>query len=161
MTIKGINNDLYTELPFRMSLNQLNQNPFQKGCQTAVGAAAGCATNNFSATNTNPLCRRRPQQAGANRDDRRTIGGVRWEHEFDADTSCASAVRHRRSQHQPADRHDERRRRFLSYNVVADIATGRSLAGLPTTLSRSARTGTTCRSTATPTLWLRAATRAR
>ena len=86
ITLKGINNELYTELPFRMSLDQFKENPFQKGCATAVNAALGCATNNFSATNTAPFVSQTAEQAGANRDDRRTIGGVRWEHEFDADT---------------------------------------------------------------------------
>ena len=41
-TFKFINNDLDTQLPFRMSLNQFRQNPFQKGCETAATAAAGC-----------------------------------------------------------------------------------------------------------------------
>ena len=41
ITLKGINNELYTELPFRMSLDQWKENPFQKGCATAVYAALG------------------------------------------------------------------------------------------------------------------------
>ena len=112
ITLKGINNELYTELPFRMSLDQWKENPFQKGCATAVNAALGCVTNNFSATNTAPFVPQTAEEDGANRDDRRTIGGVRWEHEFDAEHDRARAVRHRRSQHQPADRHDECDRRF-------------------------------------------------
>ena len=64
ITLKGINNELYTELPFRMSLDQLKENPFQKGCATAVNAALGCVTNNFSATNTAPFV---PQTARAGR----------------------------------------------------------------------------------------------
>ena len=34
ITVKAIDNKLDTELPFRMSLNQFKQNPFQKGCKT-------------------------------------------------------------------------------------------------------------------------------
>ncbi|HEY8194703.1 MAG TPA: TonB-dependent receptor plug domain-containing protein, partial [Hyphomicrobium sp.] len=46
-TFKAIDNELDAELPFRASLNQFKQNPFQKGCETATTAAAGCVTNNF------------------------------------------------------------------------------------------------------------------
>ena len=133
VTIKGINNDLYAELPFRMSLNQFNQNPFQQGCQTAVGAAPGCATNNFSATNTNPRVAQTAQQAGANRDDRRTIGGVRWEHDFSADTSSRlQFVIDDRNISQPTGT-TSAVGDFLSYNVVADISHRAMVAGLPTT----------------------------
>ena len=51
ITVKAIDNELDTELPIRMSLKQFRHNPFQKGCETAVGAAPGCVTNGFSATN--------------------------------------------------------------------------------------------------------------
>ena len=44
ITLKGIDNQLYTELPFRMSLDQFKENPFQKGCATAAKAALGCVT---------------------------------------------------------------------------------------------------------------------
>ena len=82
ITVKAIDNELDTELPIRMSLKQFRHNPFQKGCETAVGAAPGCVTNGFSATNTSPRTPQTAEQAGANRDDRRTIGGIRWEHAF-------------------------------------------------------------------------------
>ena len=49
ITVKAIDNELDTELPFRMSLNQFKQNPFQKGCKPNA-TSAGCATNPFSAT---------------------------------------------------------------------------------------------------------------
>ena len=131
ITLKGINNELYTELPFRMSLDQWKENPFQKGCATAVNAALGCVTNNFSATNTAPFVPQTAEEDGANRDDRRTIGGVRWEHEFDAEHDRARAVRHRRSQHQPADRHDECDRRFSLLQRDRGSDTRDDLAGLP------------------------------
>ncbi len=51
ITVKAIDNELDTELPICMSLKQFRHNPFQKGCETAVGAAPGCVTNGFSATN--------------------------------------------------------------------------------------------------------------
>lgn len=42
LTLKVINNNLDIRLPIRSSLNQYYQNPFQQGCATAAGAAAGC-----------------------------------------------------------------------------------------------------------------------
>ena len=155
ITLKGINNELYTELPFRMSLDQWKENPFQKGCATAVNAALGCVTNNFSATNTAPFVPQTAEQDGANRDDRRTIGGVRWEHEFDAEHDRARPVRHRRSQHQPADRHDQCDRRFslLQRDRGSDTRDDLSPASPPNI--SSAATGTRSRSTARLTTWLR------
>ena len=159
VTIKGINNDLYTELPFRMSLNQFNQNPFQQGCQTAVGAARGLRDEQLLGDQHQSACAadgaagggepRRPPH------HRRLALGARIRRRY----LLASAVRHRRSQHQPADRHDERRRRLSSPTTSSPTsATGRSWPVCrPHTCS--ARSGTTCRSIATPTLWLRAATR--
>ena len=133
VTIKGINNDLYAELPFRMSLNEFNQNPFQQGCLTKATAAPGCVLNNFSATNTNPRVPQTAQQAGANRDDRRTIGGVRWEHDFNADTSSRlQFVIDDRNISQPTGP-TSAVGDFLSYNVVADINHRAMVAGLPTT----------------------------
>jgi iron complex outermembrane recepter protein len=88
VTMKVINNVTRTELPIRLSLNQFEENPFQKGCVTAATAAPGCATvsldaNGFSA----PTVPNTAGQAGLGRHDRRTITGVRWEHDFDNDTT--------------------------------------------------------------------------
>jgi iron complex outermembrane receptor protein len=85
-TFKLINNDLSTRLPLRLSLNQFYQNPFQAGCD--VAGVLGCGTvrlynNGFN--NTQSLIS--AVQAGLNRDDRRTIVGGRWEHDFDNTTT--------------------------------------------------------------------------
>ena len=131
-TFKAINNELDTELPFRMSLNQFKQNPFQHGCEAAVGAAAGCVTNNFSATNTNPKVPQTAEQAGANRNDRRTIGGFRWEHAFDAATmGQVQYVIDDRNINQPTGTTSPIGD-FLSHNVSAGIKNRSSFAGLPT-----------------------------
>ena len=86
-TVKFINNDLDTRLPIRLSLNQYYQNPFQQGCETAGvgGLRIGVAVQQR-------LQRREEQsvtavQAGLGRDDRRTIVGGRWEHDFDNTTT--------------------------------------------------------------------------
>src|SRR3954470_12949927 len=82
-TVKFINNDLSTRLPIRSSLNQFYQNPFQQGCATGAGAP-GCGTvllfkNGFNGDRDTETA----VQAGLGRNDRRTIVGGRWEHDFD------------------------------------------------------------------------------
>ncbi|RZN04638.1 TonB-dependent receptor [Bradyrhizobium genosp. SA-3] len=85
-TVKIINNDLSARLPIRQSLNQYYQNPFQQGCATGATAALGCGTvrlfnNGFNATAGTDT--ETAVQAGLGRNDRRTIVGGRWEHDFD------------------------------------------------------------------------------
>jgi iron complex outermembrane receptor protein len=131
ITIKAINNDLDAEVPFRMSLNNFKKNPFQKGCKTAAGAAAGCETIGFSATGNNPVDQT-AEQAGTNRDDRRTIGGVRWEHAFSAATTGeVPVVIDDRNIDQPTGR-TSAVGDYLSYNVSTGITNRSSFAGLPT-----------------------------
>src|SRR6476646_8171620 len=89
-TVKIINNDLSARLPIRQSLNQYYQNPFQQGCATGVAAAPGCGTvtlfnNGFNATAGTD--KETAVQAGLGRNDRRTIVGGRWEHDFDNTTT--------------------------------------------------------------------------
>ena len=111
-TVKLINNDLSTRLPIRSSLNQFYQNPFQQGCATGA-TAAGCGTvplfiNGFNG----PTTAQTAVQAGLGRNDRRTIVGGRWEHDFDNHDDMAQSVRIRRPRHQPADRGHHRDRRL-------------------------------------------------
>jgi len=126
VTLKAINNDLDAELPFRLSLNQFKTNPFQQGCETAATAAAACATNTFQGV------KQTAQEAGANRDDRRTIGGIRWEHEFDADTTgTVQLVIDDRNISQPTGT-TSAVGDYLSYNVISGLTNRSSFAGLPT-----------------------------
>lgn len=89
--VKGINNTLNNDLSFRLSLNQFYQNPLQKNCYSFSSAAAanavGCGTQNFFVNGFNgtqvPLT---AFQSGARRQDRRSILGVRWEHDIDNNT---------------------------------------------------------------------------
>jgi iron complex outermembrane receptor protein len=89
--IKGINNTLYNDLSFRLSLNQYYQNPYQTNCYSfasvADANAVGCATQNFFVNGRNgtqaPLT---AYQSGAKRQDRRSILGLRWEHDIDNNT---------------------------------------------------------------------------
>jgi iron complex outermembrane receptor protein len=87
-TVKFINNDLSIRLPIRSSLNQFYQNPFQQGCAAGATAAPGCTTvllinNGFNGTRDTETA----VQAGLGRNDRRTIVGGRWEHDFDNQTT--------------------------------------------------------------------------
>ena len=86
-TVKFINNDLDTRLPIRLSLNQYYQNPFQQGCEAAGVAGCGTVTlfnNGFNAATDD---KETAVQAGLGRNDRRTIVGGRWEHDFDNTTT--------------------------------------------------------------------------
>lgn len=88
VTVKLINNFIDTQLPIRLSLNQFQQNPFQKGCSPAAAAAPGCASVAlFVNGSSGPTVQVSAADAGLGRDDRRTITGVRWEHDFDNNTT--------------------------------------------------------------------------
>lgn len=127
VTMKVINNELDTELPFRISLNQFKQNPFQKGCRTAATAAEGCATQNFLGTPQTA------EEAGVNRDDRRTIWGTRWEHQVDADTSWrVQYVLDDRNIDQPTGR-TSAVGDYLSHNVTTDLTHHATTLGLDST----------------------------
>lgn len=88
-TVKLINNDLSTRLPIRSSLNQFYQNPFQQGCDNgATAASLGCGTvslfnNGFNGAKSTLTA----VQVGLGRNDRRSIVGGRWEHDFDNTTT--------------------------------------------------------------------------
>lgn len=126
ITLKAINNDLYTELPFRASLNNFKLNPYQKGCKTAATAAPGCEKLDFSGVPQTA------EQAGANRDDRRTIGGVRWDHAFNAHTSGqVQFVIDDRDINQPTGR-TSAIGDYLSYNLSTGLTNQSTFAGLPT-----------------------------
>ncbi|WJR81503.1 TonB-dependent receptor [Bradyrhizobium sp. NP1] len=89
-TVKLINNDLSARLPIRLSLNQYYQNPFQQGCNTGATAATGCATVPLSNNGFNKVAGTDLEtalQAGLGRNDRRSVVGARWEHDFDNQTT--------------------------------------------------------------------------
>ena len=89
LTFKFIDNDLDTELPIRLSLNQYRTNPYQHGCQIYSAANPnGCGNvslyvNGFAGTKQTVSA----GQAGLGRNDRRTIVGARWEHQFTPETT--------------------------------------------------------------------------
>lgn len=83
VTFKFINNDLDTELPIRLSLNQYKANPFQQGCAIYSPVQTSCASISVYANGfTGARVSISADQAGLGRHDRRTILGARWEHDL-------------------------------------------------------------------------------
>lgn len=91
ITFKFINNNLDTELPIRLSLNQYKLNPFQQSCanySSSTSPSQGCATvslfvNGFAGNKVSLSA----DQAGLGRHDRRTVVGARWEHDLTDNTT--------------------------------------------------------------------------
>ncbi len=135
-TVKIINNDLFTRLPIRQSLNQYEQNPYQQGCATGATAAAGCGTvtlfnNGFNAAAGTD--KETAAQAGLGRDDRRTIVGSRWEHDFDNNTTWRNQfVFDDRDINQPTGS-TSAIGDFPSYNYMSDITKRGEIFGLDST----------------------------
>ncbi len=132
-TVKIINNDLFTRLPLRYSLNQYYQNPYQQGCTTGASLAAGCATVGLNKNGFNTLGgvdTETALQAGLGRDDRRTIVGGRWEHDFDNNTTWRNQfVFDDRNISQPTGS-TSAIGDYPSYNYMSDITRRGELFGL-------------------------------
>lgn len=132
-TVKIINNDLSARLPIRQSLNQFYTNPFQQGCTTGATAAPGCGTvklfnNGFNATAGSDT--ETAVQAGLGRNDRRTIVGGRWEHDFDNTTTWRSQfVFDDRNISQPTGT-TSAIGDFPSYNYMSDLTKRGEILGL-------------------------------
>jgi iron complex outermembrane receptor protein len=135
-TVKIINNDLVTRLPIRSSLNQYYQNPYQQGCTTGTAMAVGCGTvklfnngfNSAAGTDTETAL-----QAGLGRNDRRTIVGGRWEHDFDNNTTWRNQFMFDdRNISQPTGQ-TSAIGDFPSYNYMSDITRRGEIFGLEST----------------------------
>lgn len=93
ITAKIVSNYVGTELPICLSLNQFLQNSFQKGCAVAATAGPGCATVSLFANGSSGATEAQTaQQAGLGRHDYRNIVGLRWEHDFDNNTTWRTQV---------------------------------------------------------------------
>jgi iron complex outermembrane receptor protein len=131
-TVKLINNDLFARLPIRLSLNQFNQNPFQAGCD--VPGTLGCGTvslfnNGFNGSKSLQTA----VEAGLGRNDRRTIVGGRWEHDFDNATTWRNQfVFDDRNINQPTGS-TSAIGDFPSYNYMSDVTKRGELFGMDST----------------------------
>jgi iron complex outermembrane receptor protein len=140
--VKIINNDLSTRLPIRLSLNQYYQNPFQQGCATGATAALGCGTVSLfkNGFNARPLPvgaadkdTETAVQAGLGRNDRRTIVGGRWEHDFDNTTTWRTQfVFDDRNISQPTGT-TSAIGDFPSYNYMTDVTKRGEVFGMDST----------------------------
>jgi iron complex outermembrane receptor protein len=134
LTVKLINNDLSIRLPIRSSLNQFYQNPFQQGCANGTTAAPGCGTvtlfnNGFNGTKDTETA----VQAGLGRNDRRTIVGGRWEHDFDNTTTWRTQfVFDDRNISQPTGT-TSAIGDFPSYNYMTDVTKRGEIFGMDST----------------------------
>ncbi len=132
LTFKLINNDLDARLPLRLSLNQYYQNPFQLGC--GLASTPGCGTtslfnNGFNGSKTVTTA----VNDGLGRDDRRTIVGTRWEHDFDNTTTWRNQfVFDDRNINQPTGS-TSALGDFPSYNFMSDITKRGELLGMDST----------------------------
>ncbi|RXH35581.1 TonB-dependent receptor [Bradyrhizobium nanningense] len=133
-TVKIINNDLSARLPLRQSLNQFYTNPFQQGCTTGATAVAGCPTvslfnNGFNGGKDTETA----TQAGLGRNDRRTIVGGRWEHDFDNTMTWRNQfVFDDRNISQPTGT-TSAIGDFPSYNYMSDLTKRGEILGLEST----------------------------
>ncbi|MGY4308438.1 iron complex outermembrane receptor protein [Bradyrhizobium sp. USDA 4369] len=135
-TVKIINNDLFTRLPLRYTLSQYTQNPYQQGCTTGKSLAAGCATvglNNNGFNTLGGVDTETALQAGLGRNDRRTIVGGRWEHDFDNNTTWRNQfVFDDRNISQPTNSTSSIGD-YPSYNYMSDITRRGEIFGLEST----------------------------
>jgi iron complex outermembrane recepter protein len=135
-TVKFINNDLSTRLPIRSSLNQFYQNPFQQGCATGATAAPGCGTVTLFNNGFNTAAgtdKETAVQAGLGRNDRRTIVGGRWEHDFDNTTTWRNQfVFDDRNINQPTGS-TSAIGDYPSYNYMSDVTRRGEILGMDST----------------------------
>ncbi|MCJ2014808.1 TonB-dependent receptor family protein [Methylobacterium sp. J-076] len=131
-TLKVINNDLHANLAARSSLAQYGINPYQRGCASALTAAAGCTTYNYFVNGafgrTVPVT---ASEASLQRNDRRTVVGLRYEHDFDAFTTWRTQlVFDERNFNQPFYTTSSRGS-YPSWNFLTDLTRQGDLFGLP------------------------------
>jgi iron complex outermembrane recepter protein len=120
LIVKFINNDLDANLSIRLSYNQFLANPYQAGCEAL--AASGCASvslfvNGFNGTKQTVSA----YAADLGRNDRRTIVGGRWEHDFsDVTTGRVQLVWDNRDIKQPTGA-TSAVGTYPSFNLIADV----------------------------------------
>ncbi|WP_035645764.1 TonB-dependent receptor [Bradyrhizobium sp. ORS 285] len=135
-TVKIINNELSTRLPVRYTLSNYYQNPYQQGCTTGKPLAAGCQTVGLNTNGFNTLGgvdQETALQAGLGRNDRRTIVGGRWEHDFDNTTTWRNQfVFDDRNISQPTGS-TSAIGDYPSYNYMSDITKRGEIFGLEST----------------------------
>jgi iron complex outermembrane receptor protein len=134
VTAKIIYNEGEFQLSTRLSFNQYLANPYQRGCEAAATAAPGCGTisvlvNGFNGTRINQTA----TEGDLARNDRRTIAGLRYEHDFGPNlTWRTQAVFDSRVVNQPTSAIPFKGT-LDSYNLTSDITGHSDLLGMDAT----------------------------
>ena len=131
---KVIYNEGEFRLSTRLSYNQYLANPYQRGCERVQTAAAGCGSIAVFANGKNGT--RIAQTAAESdlaRNDRRTIVGTRYEHDFGANTTWRTqATFDSRVVNQPTSA-TPFKGTLDSYNLTSDVTNHGSLFGIDAT----------------------------
>jgi iron complex outermembrane receptor protein len=134
VTAKVIYNEGEFQLSTRLSYNQYLTNPYQRGCEAAASAAPGCGTISVLVNGVNGA---RIAQTAAEgdlaRNDRRTIVGARYEHDFASNTTWRTqATFDSRVVNQPTSANPFKGT-LDSYNISSDVTNHGRLFGLDAT----------------------------
>ena len=134
VTGKVIYNEGEFRLSTRLSFNQYLANPYQHGCEAAATAAPGCGTISVLVNGVNGA---RIAQTAAEgdlaRNDRRTIIGTRYEHDFSpATTWRTQATFDSRVVNQPTSA-SPFKGTLDSYNISSDVTNRGRLFGMHAT----------------------------
>jgi iron complex outermembrane receptor protein len=141
---KLIYNEGEFRLSTRLSYNQYLANPYQQGCEAAASAAPGCGTisvlrNGINAppkilpTDPDPRVLQTAAEGDLARNDRRTIIGTRYEHDFGPDTTWRTqATFDSRVVNQPTSA-TPFKGTLDSYNITSDVTDRGTLFGMDAT----------------------------
>lgn len=134
ITGKLIYNESELQLSTRLSFNQYLTNPYQKGCEAAATAAPGCGTISVLVNDTNGTrISQTATEGDLARNDRRTIVGARYEHDFGANTTWRTqGTFDSRVVNQPTSANPFKGT-LDSYNVNSDVTNRGSLLGMNAT----------------------------
>lgn len=134
VTAKLIYNEGEFQLSTRLSYNQYLQNPYQQGCDAAATAAPGCGTINVFANGVNGTrIAQTAKEGDLARNDRRTIVGARYEHDFDASTTWRTqATFDSRVVNQPTSANPFKGT-LDSYNITSDVTNRGRIFGMDAT----------------------------
>ncbi|WP_293968086.1 TonB-dependent receptor [Sphingomonas sp.] len=131
VTAKVIYNEGEFQLSTRLSYNQYLQNPYQDGCKVAATVAPGCGTISVLANGINGTrIAQTATEGDLARNDRRTIIGARYEHDFASDlTWRTQATFDSRVVNQPTSA-TPFKGTLDSYNITSDLTYRGGLFGL-------------------------------
>ncbi len=131
-TLKVINNELHANLAARSSLAQYGINPYQLGCASALNAAPGCTTYNYFVNGAfGRTVAVTATEASLQRNDRRTIVGLRYEHDFDANTTWRTQLGFDERNFDQPFYTTSSTGSYPSWNFLTDLTRRGDLFGLP------------------------------